>query len=104
MVSRRMASKFLGFDALKGMNERISVLDNDYIEPITLSDEDKENMDIDLIKAYMEKREIEIKQYKKGKLISLTGVIDKIDMIAHEVILTGRKRVPFESIVYLSKN
>ena len=52
----------------------------------------------------MEKREINIKQYRKGKVISLSGFIDSIDMIGHAVILIGKKRIPFESILSLSSN
>ena len=99
-----MASKFLGFDALKGMNEAISVLDSDYIDPITLGEGDMEDMDITLMKAYREQKEIRIKQYKKGKIVLLSGVIERIDMIGHEVVLIGKKRIPFESILSLRTN
>ena len=101
MVSRRMASKFLGFDALKGMNEAIGMVDNNYINPVTMSDEDRSDMDLVLIRCFREKRCVNIKQYKKGKIILLSGIIEYIDMISHEVILTGKKRVPFESIMSL---
>ncbi len=101
MVSRRMASKFLGFDALKGMNEAISMVDDNYLDPKAISDEERSDMDLVLIRCYREKRCVNIKQYKKGKIILLSGLIEYIDMISHEVILSGKKRVPFESILSL---
>lgn len=101
MYKRSRIAKYLPFDSLKGLKEKIYECDNDVykISMPQLSDEQKEEMDYVIIKCYSGNRIINISYYENGDIKSYSGVINKIDFINKKIILYPKKKIDIDLIV-----
>lgn len=103
MGNNSRASKYLGFDALKGLNEEIKYSENINDKLPVLSEDEKNNMDSILFKCLIKKNKAYIKYYDKGKIEEACDYILKIDMIEKRIILMNRLKINISMIVELEE-
>lgn len=98
----RRAAKYLPFDSLKGLKEKIAKENslNTLHEFPMLSEDEKEEMNLLLFDSYSRNQVITISYYENGKFKIYSGVIEKIDVVNRQVILLPKKKF---DINYISK-
>ncbi len=100
------ASKYLSFDALKGLKE-VMVKADAYTTKErypSLSDEAKSDMDVLLYKSYLRKECIHISYYNsKGDLKEIDDCVLEIDVIHHSLKLLVHKKIYLSQIISLSE-
>ncbi|MDE5547219.1 MAG: YolD-like family protein [Anaeroplasmataceae bacterium] len=96
----RRASKYLPFDSLKGLKERIEQEDKQKIidELPILSEDERLEMNYMLFDCYSRNRAITISYVENGRSNSYSGVIKKIDVLNKQIIFLPKKKFPMESI------
>lgn len=97
----RRVSKYLPFDALKGLKESICECDNSVFMASMpeLSEEQKDKMDYVIFKCYSEKKIIDLFYYENGFINVYSGVIDKIDLLQKKICLIPKKYFKVDYIV-----
>ena len=96
----RRASKYLPFDSLKGLKERIEQEDRRKFTldlPI-LSEDEKLEMNYILFDCYSRNKAITISYLENGRTNSYSGVIKKIDVLNKQIIFLPKKKFSLESI------
>lgn len=106
MMNKRKIAAYLGFDALKGLNESINQENkkSNKIKRPQLSEDELNEMDLILLRCYRMKKEIIIKYFHKGKILKHIGFIDRINLIDKSIITTNNKKIDFVSILGLEEN
>lgn len=96
----RRAAKYLPFDSLKGLKERIEQEDRKkyFYEPPFLSEDEKQEMNYMLFDCYSRNQAITITYFENGKPNSFSGVIQKIDVLNKQIIFLPKKKFSMESI------
>ena len=100
------ASKYLSFDALKGLKETIVETDlyTTKEKYPNMSLEQKEDMDVILYQSYLRKETIKITYYDKNGLINnIEDCVLKIDLYNHKIKLLVHKPIYLAQIVFLSR-
>ena len=96
----RRASKYLPFDSLKGLKERIEQEDRRKLTldiPI-LSEDEKLEMNYILFDCFSRNKAITISYLENGRTNSYSGVIKKIDVINKQIIFLPKKKFSMDSI------
>ncbi|MDE7213499.1 MAG: YolD-like family protein [Anaeroplasmataceae bacterium] len=96
----RRASKYLPFDSLKGLKERIEQEDRRKLTldlPI-LSEDEKLEMNYILFDCFSRNKAITISYLENGRTNSYSGVIKKIDLINKQIIFLPKKKFSMDSI------
>ncbi|MDE6660943.1 MAG: YolD-like family protein [Anaeroplasmataceae bacterium] len=96
----RRASKYLPFDSLKGLKERIEQEDRRKFTldlPI-LSEDEKLEMNYILFDCYSRNKAITISYLENGRTNSYSGVVQKIDVINKQIIFLPKKKFSMDSI------
>ncbi|MDE5856531.1 MAG: YolD-like family protein [Anaeroplasmataceae bacterium] len=96
----RRASKYLPFDSLKGLKERIEQEDRQkYIQELpVLSEDEKLEMNYILFDCYSRNKAITISYLENGRTNSYSGVIKKIDVLNKQIIFLPKKKFSLDSI------
>ncbi|MDE6241931.1 MAG: YolD-like family protein [Anaeroplasmataceae bacterium] len=96
----RRASKYLPFDSLKGLKERIELEDKQKLidEFPILSEDEKLEMNYMLFDCYSRNQAVTISYLENGRTNSYSGVIQKIDVLNKQIIFMPKKKFPMESI------
>ncbi|MDE7162031.1 MAG: YolD-like family protein [Anaeroplasmataceae bacterium] len=96
----RRAAKYLPFDSLKGLKERIMEADQHYNQQRMprLSEDEKLQMNYILFDCYSRNQAIRIYYYENGKILDYSGVIQKIDVLHKQIIFLPRKKFSIEQI------
>ena len=102
-MKNKKASRYLAFDALKGLKEAIVSVDEFTAKEKFpyISEEERNEMDILIYKSYLRKEAIYISYYYKGKIKEICDVVCKIDAIHHRFFLMIHGSIPFASITQL---
>lgn len=99
-------SKYLSFDALKGLKD-VMVKTDTYTTKEkypSLSDEMESDIDVLLYKSYLRKESIRIVYYdNKGEFTSIEDCILDIDVIHHCLKLLVHKKIYLSQIISLSE-
>lgn len=102
MVSK--ASKYLSFDALKGLKD-IMVESDSYTTKKkypNLSEEQQNDMDVVLYKSYLRKETIHISYCNnKGEIVEIDDCVLNIDIANHKLKLLANKPIYMAQIVLL---
>ncbi|MDE7105640.1 MAG: YolD-like family protein, partial [Anaeroplasmataceae bacterium] len=79
----RRAAKYLPFESLKGLKERIEQEDQKRFlkEMPLLSEDEKLEMNYILFDCYSKNKAITISYLEDGRLVNYSGVIQKIDVL-----------------------
>lgn len=95
----------MGFAAMQDLNECIAYVNekNSKLSYPTLTQEEKESIDTILMNCYRESKIISLSYRDKGKVLSYTGVIERIDLIYKELFLLPKKKISFGMIVGLKE-
>lgn len=103
-MGNKRASRYLAFDALKGLKEAIVSADEFTTKKRfpNLSDDDKDEMDVLLYKSYVRKEAINISYFNKGKIKNICDVVCKIDVIHHKITLLVNGTIYMASINHIS--
>ena len=103
-MENKKASRYLAFDALKGLKEAIVSIDEFTTKERfpNISDEDGNKMDVILYKSYLRKEAIYISYYYKGHIKTICDVVLKIDLIHHKLHLMVHGTIYMASITNLS--
>ena len=103
IMKNKKASRYLAFDALKGLKEAIVSVDEFTAKETFpyISEEERNEMDILIYKSYLRKEAIYISYYYKGKIKEICDVVCKIDAIHHRLFLMIHGSIPFASITQL---
>lgn len=96
----RRAAKYLPFESLKGLKERIEREDQKRIlkEIPALSEDEKLEMNYILFDCYSKNKAITISYLENGRMASYSGVIQKIDVLHRQLILLPKKKFSLENI------
>ncbi|MCM1130213.1 MAG: YolD-like family protein [Roseburia sp.] len=96
----RRASKYLPFDSLKGLKERIEQEDRRkfILDLPILSEDEKLEMNYILFDCYSRNKAITISYLENGKENSYSGVIQKIDVLNKQIIFLPKKKFSLDSI------
>ncbi|MDE6407736.1 MAG: YolD-like family protein [Anaeroplasmataceae bacterium] len=96
----RRASKYLPFDSLKGLKEKIEQEDRKKLiyELPVLSEDERQEMNYILFDCYSQNRAVTISYLENGRTNSFSGVIQKIDVLNKQIIFLPKKKFPMESI------
>ena len=100
------ASKYLSFDALKGLKETIIETDlyTTKEKYPNISSEQKEDMDIILYQSFLRKEVIKIRYYDKNGIINdIEDCVLKIDLYNHRIKLLVHRPIYLAQIVLLSR-
>lgn len=96
----RRASKYLPFDSLKGLKERIEQEDRRKLSldlPV-LSEDEKLEMNYILFDCYSRNKAITISYLENGRTKSYSGVIKKIDVLNNQLIFLPKKKFSLDRI------
>lgn len=96
----RRASKYLPFESLKGLKERIALVDQleRSIRRPLLSEDEKFEMNVILFDCYSRNKAVTIYYYKDGILKDFSGVIQKIDILNKQIIFLPKKKFLIDTI------
>ncbi|MDE6655607.1 MAG: YolD-like family protein [Anaeroplasmataceae bacterium] len=95
----RRASKYLPFDSLKGLKERINQEDRQNKKGIpTLSEDEKLEMNYILFDCFSRNKAITISYFENGRENSFSGVIQKIDVLNKQIVFLPKRKFSMESI------
>ena len=95
----RRASKYLPFDSLKGLKERIEQEDRQNKKGIpTLSEDEKLEMNYILFDCFSRNKAITISYFENGRENSFSGVIQKIDVLNKQIVFLPKRKFSMESI------
>lgn len=96
----RRASKYLPFDSLKGLKERIEQEDRRklILDLPILSEDEKQEMNYILFDCYSRNKAITISYLENGRTNSYSGVIKKIDVLNKQIIFLPKKKFSLENI------
>lgn len=96
----RRAAKYLPFDSLKGLKERI--LEEDLKQSrqhfSKLSEDEKLQMNSILMECYSHNKAITVFYFENGKILNYSGVIQRIDVLNRQIIFMPKKKFPMEII------
>ncbi len=97
--------KIVSFYGIQNLNECIQYVNEKNSKMVypNLTEEEKESIDSILLDCYRESRIISLSYRDKGKILSYTGMIDRIDLIYRELFLLPKKKIPFGMIVGLKE-
>ncbi len=100
----RRASKYLPFDALKGLHEQIRIEDavSKMEQFPELSEDELIEMNGILFDCYSKNKAIVISYYENGSFHHYSGVIAKIDIINKQIILLPKKKFNISCISKIS--
>lgn len=104
MAGNSRASKYLGFDALKGLNDDIKESEScaNISFPI-ISDDEKDEMDDILFNCLVKNKRVLIKFYKNGVIEEVSDFILRIDTIDRRIILMNRLKIDIPMIIDLKE-
>lgn len=96
----RRAAKYLPFDALKGLKERLAVEDekSQSRKLPKLSEDEKIQMNYLLFDCYSQNRAITIYYYENGRVLDYSGVIHKIDILNKQIVFLPKKKFSMDYI------
>lgn len=96
----RRASKYLPFEALKGLKSVIEE-ENEKVkrsEYQCLSEDQKEELDFKLFECYSQNKPVVISYFQNGYYQKYSGVITKIDILNRQIIIMPKKRFNIDNI------
>lgn len=96
----RRASKYLPFDAVKGLKESLANEDQKVLVKTlpTLSDDQRMQMDSTLFECFSHNKAITISYFENGSFKNYSGIIQKIDVINKQIVLLPRKKFIIDNI------
>ncbi len=96
----RRASKYLPFDAVKGLKERIEYEDKLVKQESfpNLSEDELMEMNSTLFECYSKNKAIVISYFENGAFHHYSGVIAKIDFMNKQIILLPKKKFDIDYI------
>lgn len=96
----RRASKYLPFDSLKGLKERIAAEDfsNEKRKLPVISEEEKLQMNYILFDCFSRNKAITIYYFDNGKVLDYSGVIHKIDILHKQIVFLPKKKFSMDCI------
>lgn len=96
----RRASKYLPFDSLKGLKERIALEDlkSQKKRLPKLSEEEKLQMNYILFDCYSRNKALTIYYFENGKMFNYSGVIHKIDVLNKQIVFLPKKKFSMDCI------
>jgi glutathionyl-hydroquinone reductase len=103
-MENKKASRYLAFDALKGLKEAI-VSTDEFIAREKfpkICEDDISEMDVILYKSYLRKEAIYISYYYKGHIKTICDVVVRIDLSHHKLFLMVHGSIYMASITNLS--
>lgn len=97
----RKASKYLPFDALKGLKEAINLeySENQKREFPLLSEDQLLNIDEIIFECYSLNKPINISYFEDGDFNEYSGVIERIDYINRQIVLIPKRRFSINRII-----
>lgn len=97
--------QFIKNNIISDLKESIAYVTekHSHIEYPQLNENQRNSIDTLLLQCYTRSRIISITYREKGKVVSYTGMIERIDLIYKELYLLPKKKVCFKNIIGINK-